>query len=290
MVKKCLMGVSAILVVALLVFGWEKTWSYVQGTREVLNQEADSGTPIKLESARIAALTQRESDGIIAREDKICALESRRRSMAQTVDEGKKKLRSEMAVLRQVRTLLEEKKPQYQIGRVSFTYAEVNADALDRVEAVGRMQEGTAADEALLADLDGAIKQGYSSLNEARKRIVTLKSGMARLEARDANAEARLELAKLSSAVAGDHLTADSELNKAVHNFEERVAQKERRAALRLNGATREFRIDYSAAIVTQEAASEIDRVLTNDATAKPTAVAPVPPCSATETLKVTGN
>jgi hypothetical protein len=285
--KKSVIAVGVVMVVTLLVFGWEKSWSYVQGTRSVLNQEADAGTPIKLESARIAALVQKESDAILAREDKICDLETRRRSMAQTVEEGKKGIRSEMAVLRQVKILLDEKKPEYQIGRATFTYAEVNSDALDRVATVRRMQEGIAADEVLLADLDGAIKQGYSSLNDARKRIVELKNGMARLEARNANAEVRLELAKLTNVVAGDQLTADSELKKAVQNFENRVAQKERQAVVRLNGANRQFRIDYSAAMVTQEATTEIERVLTNDATSKPTPPAPAAPRSASEALKI---
>lgn len=153
MFKKCSIAASAILALALLVFGFEKTWSYIEGTRSVLNHEADVNTPLKLESARIAALIQTESDAILAREEKVCDLETRRRSMAQAVDEGKKRLRSEVAVLKQVKTLLDEKKPSYQIGRASFTYAEVNADALDRVESVKRMQEGSAADETLLADL-----------------------------------------------------------------------------------------------------------------------------------------
>lgn len=112
---------------------------------------------------------------------------------------------------------------------------------------------------------------------------------MARLEARNENAEARLELAKVTSVVTGDRLMADGELKKALRNFEERVAQKEKQAAVRLKGANPQFRIDYSAAIVTQEAATEIERVLTNDTTAKPTPPAPAAPRSATEAIKVTG-
>jgi phage shock protein A len=232
---------------------------------------------MKLESARITALIQKENETILAYEDKICDLESRRDGTATSIVEASKKLAAEMDLLRRIRALLDEKQDRYTIGRSTYTYAEVNADALDRLESVRRMQETVAFNETLVADLDTAIKQGRGSLGEARKRLVELKSGVTRMEARNANADVRLEVVKLTNSIAGAPLSAESELEKAVRNYDRRVGQKERRAESRLNASNGQFRIDYSAAMVTQDASSEIGQMLGE--TSQETTV---PPASAT--------
>ena len=275
MLKKAIIAVGVIFVLMLLVFGWEKSWSYVQGTKQVLNDEADDRTPMKLESARITALIQKENETVLSYEDRICDLEARRDATARSIGEANRKLAAEMDLLKRIKALLDEKRDKYTIGRNTYTYAEVNADALERLEAVKRMQEGIAFNETLIADLDTAIKQGRGSLGEARKRLVELKSGVARMEARNANADVRLEVAKLTNSIAGAPLSADSELEKAVRNYDRRVGQKERRAESRLNASNGQFRIDYSAAMVTQDASTEIGQMLGE--TPQETDVPPVP-------------
>jgi hypothetical protein len=130
-----------------------------------------------------------------------------------------------------------------------------------------------------------AIEQARSSLGAARKRIVDLKNAMARLEVRDANADARLQVAKLTNAITGAQPTGDSELQKAVRNYEERVTQKERRGAVRLTAANGAFRIDY-AAMLTEEASGEIERVLSRGADRKPIPPVPAARPSAAEAVK----
>jgi len=285
MLKKVIIAVGVVFVLMLLVFGWEKSWSYVEGTQQVINQAADDRTPMSLENARITGLINKENSAILGYEDKICDLEARRDATARTVTEANKKLAAEMDLLKRIKTLLDEKRDKYTIGRNTYSYAEVNADALDRLETVKRMQESIAFNETLLADLDKAIKQGRGNLGEARKRLGELKNGVTRLEARNANADVRLEVAKLTNSIAGAPLSAESELEKAVRNYDRRVGQKERRAEYHLSASNGQFRIDYSAAMVTQDASSEIGQVL--DHASRSETVPPVPQTrpSATEAL-----
>jgi len=260
--KGILMGIAVVAVLAVLVFGLEKSWSYIEGTKQVINEEVDDRAPMRLESARVTSLVRKENEDVLAYEDKLCDLEARRDATARAVEEGRKRLQAEMDLLGRIKALLDEKRDQYVIGRNTYTYAEVNADALERLEGVKRMEEAITFNESLIRDLDQAIKQGRGSLAESRKRLAELKSAMTRLETRNTNADLRLEVAKLANAIAGAPLSADSELEKAFQNYERRVAQKERRAEARLVASNGQFRIDYSAAMVTQDAAGEIGRFL----------------------------
>ena len=286
MLKKIIVALGVIFLLMVLVLGWDKTWSYAQGTKQVLNQEADDRTPMKLEGARITALIEKENSNIIAYEDRICDLEARRGSTARAIEEANKKVNQEKKLLDRIKQMLDEKRDEYTIGRHTYSYPEINADALERLESVKRMQEDISFKESLLADLDRAIEQGRGSLGEAGKRVLELQNGMARLEARNANADVRLQVTKLTNAIAGAPLTADSELEKAIRNYERRVGQKERRAVSRLTASNGQFRIDYSAALVTQDASAEIGRLLHEESGGPGVSEAPASRPSAAESLE----
>ncbi len=254
--------VGVLFVLALIVFGWEKTVSYMAGTRRVLNAEADDRVPMQLERARIEALVQKQGEQILAFEDRVADLEGRREGMARAIQEANRKLSAERELLRRIKDLLQEGREQYSIGRQTYSFAEVNADALERLGRIQQMQEAIEFDEALRAELDVAIKQGISSLAESRGRLVELRSALVRLEQRNVNAEMRMQVAQLVNAITAAPLSADSELENAMRNYERRVGAKERRASARLAADSGQFRIDYSAVIITQDAAAEIDRFL----------------------------
>ena len=203
MLKKIIIAAAVVLVLAIVIFGWPKTWSYLCGTQQILNEEVDDRTPMRLESARITALIQKENEAVLSYEDSICDLEARRDSTMRAIEEARKKLQAEMDLLKRIKALLDEKREQYTIGRNTYTYAEVNADALERIEAVKRMQEDIAFKQSLVNDLDRAVKQGRGSLADAHKRLAELNNAMERLHARDANADVRLQVAKLTNAIAG---------------------------------------------------------------------------------------
>lgn len=287
MFRKVIIASGIIFVLMLLVFGWEKSWSYVKGTQQVLNAEADDRAPMKLESARITALIDKENEAVLGHQDKIDDLEARREATARSIAASQKNLAAEMELLRRIKSMLDKKEDKYTIGRNTFTYAEVNADALERLQAVKRMRETVAFNDTLLGDLDSAVKQGRASLGEANKRMDELKNALARLDARNVTADVRLEVAKLISSVAGAPLPADSELERAVRNYDRRVSQKERRAESHLNAGGGQFRIDYSAAVVTQDASSEIGQMLSDVPREMTVPAAPQTRPSAVDSLQI---
>ena len=279
MVKKILVTTAVLGGLVLLVLGWDKTWSYVKGTRQAINDQVDDNTPLSLEKSRIDTMIQEEQKNIFGFEDKVAELEARRDSAVRLIADARKRLAGEMELLKRIKGMLDGGNTSYQIGHSQYTRAEVNADALERIEAVKRIQETIDFNDSLRLDLDKAINQGRGSLAEARKRVGELKNAIVRLDVRDANAEVRLEMARLTSAIAGAPLTTDSELEKAVRNYDRRVGQKERRAASTLAGNGNPFRIDYSSSVVTENASAEITRlVAASENSAKPAAVETLPP------------
>jgi uncharacterized coiled-coil protein SlyX len=273
MFRKSIIAAVGIFSLAVVVLGWAKTSSYIAGTRQVLNEEANDRAPMRLERARIEALIEKEQQNVLAFDDRVADMDGRRNATYRAVEDANKALAIERTLLKKIKALLDEKRNTYTIGRNSYSYAEVNADALDRLEAVRRMQEDIAFQESLVADLECGIKQGRGSVGDAQKRLAELKNAMARLEVRNANADVRLEIAKLTSAIAGAPLCAQSELEGAVRNYDRRIGQKERQAQSRLSVTGGPFRIDYAAAVVTQDASMEIEKVLgetQQDATVPP--------------------
>lgn len=97
---------------------------------------------------------------------------------------------------------------------------------------------------------------------ECRKKLTELTNSLEQIRARNANADVRMEIAKLANSLAGSPLTADSELEKAFRNYERRVSQKERQAESRLSSGKANYRIDYDAAFVTENASEEIEKLL----------------------------
>ena len=263
--KTLIMAVGIVAVLALLVFGGEKTWSYLKGGRQVINEEVDKNSPMPLEAARVKSLVDTEANRILEYEDKVADLQARANSAERTIQDLGQKVESETVLLKKIKGMLELKQEKYNIGGRSYTFAEVNADALARLESVRGMQESIRLQESLLTDLEKAAKTGIGNLAVARKNQMELTNKISQLEARNSNADLKMEVANLTGAVGSSPFSPSSELEKSFRNYETRVAQKERRAESRLTmsaGNSGAPKIDYSTSVVTQDASKEISSFL----------------------------
>ena len=265
MVKKLIVGFIIVFSLSVIVLGWDKTVSYFEGAKEQANKELDEKVPMEFESSRIQALIRTENERIFDYEDRIGDLEGRQDSAKRKIDDAKKQLAGQMATLKKIKTLLDQKEEKYKIGNNIYSFAEVNNDALSRLKDVSNLKETIAFHESLVNDLDGAIKQGRGNLGECRKKLVELTTTVESLKARNANADIRMEVASLANSLAGAPLAADNELEKAFRNYERRVSQKESRATSRLNSGKANYRIDYDTAFVTEDAATEIGKFFGQD-------------------------
>ena len=275
MLRHIVIGIVIVAVLALLVFGAERSVSYVKGTRAIITERVDDSSPMVLEAARVRALMDSQSERILRYEDKTADLQARAELTAQSVTELHKRLSEQKQLLIRIKALLDEKKEAYVIGGHEYTRAEVNADALSRLEDSKRLQEEIEFQQSLLGDLNKAIDQGDKTLVAVRQKQHQLKDQLVRLEARNANADLRNEVATLTNSLASSPLTANSELEHAFQNYARRVAKKERRAGSRLSAASTRHLIDYSSSITTRDAASEISVFMSGEEATGPTRIGP---------------
>ena len=262
MMKKVAIAVAAVLVLSCLVFGFDKVSSWMGGTRQVINDRVDEGSPISLEVARIRWLIGRKREEMLSLEDRVVDLEGRHEHALRTLAALKKDLHGEKTLLGRIKVMLDARQETYRVGLHEYAFAEVNTDALERVEDCKRMAEAVALQESVVRDLRDAVEQGGRNLAKVRSKLHELEPKLARLEARDTNADIRAEVASLTESVQGSLFGADDELSAAFRNLERRVAGKERRATARLGSGRTTHRIDYTPVVVTEEASSEIARFL----------------------------
>ncbi len=280
--KSIVIVASIVLVLGLVVLGGEKTWSYAKGGQRMINEKVDQTSPMPLEAARIRALMDRENERVLQYEDKVLDLQGRAEATQKSVAEFTKKLDGEKQLIEQIGTLLAKRQERYLIGGHEYSLAEVNSDALGRVEACKKTQEDIEFQKSLLHDLNLAVEQGRQSLGEAKKKYTELGGQLARLETRNANADIRMEVATLTNSLTSAPVSGNSALEDAFKNYERRVAQKERRAVSRLAATNAPHLINYDSNMVTQDAVPEIDRFLKSSSAQPPSSQTPEtkPPAS----------
>jgi hypothetical protein len=255
--------VLAILVALVVgVFGWDKTRSYADAIPVTIQQKVDDTTPMVLEKNRIIVLIDQANKDILLHQDKICDLQARRDTLGREIDCATRKLCGEMELLKRIKEMLAEKCEKYQIGCKTYSLDEVNIDALERVKMVERLQEDIRLRKSLGEDMDRAIQQGQDNLVQSRKKLAELRNMLELLETREVTANIRLELARLTDSATGAPLSQDSELEKAIANYTQRIAKKERLAESHLTNGSGQARIDYTKVLAHQDAEKEIDRLL----------------------------
>jgi chromosome segregation ATPase len=245
-----------VIIAAAVVFGGEKLWSYARGGSAVLNHQLDTSTPTALEVARIRVLIDSQGQKIQKYDETLLDLQSRADAAARNIEALDNRLGGERQLLQQVKSMLDRGESVYLIGTRQYTREQVNTDALARLEQCKQMQEELAFQSALKGDLDAAIDQGRRNMADARRQHGQLTNQLARLEARDANADVRAEIAALTGAVQGAPVGQSSELERAFLNLERRVALKERRILAAGGNVQAAMLIDYSATHLPDDAAA----------------------------------
>jgi len=244
-----------------LILGLDKTRSYLKGTSQIVREEVDDYSPLRLQAARIRHLIGDTVQRIFIYEDKVSDLEGRAEIVERTVSDLRQKFRSEKQLLEKIKEMLESNRKEYMIGDATYTFKEVNADALLRLKAIEQIQENIVFQESLRQDQEKAITQGKAQLVKARMNQVSLKNKLEQLESRNVNADLQMEVAHMTADITGSLLTSDSELETAFANYERRVAMKERRVDARLIPSVSNL-INYEFGLDTQNAVSKIERFL----------------------------
>ena len=265
MLRNVLIGIAILAVLCVLVFGAERTWSYVKGGQKVITGGVDGNIPMPIEIGRAEALIESQGDSLFAYEDKVADLEGKANVQRRTITDLEEELAEEKRLLKVIKGRLDEKQETYTIGGHTWSFAQVSNDAIARVRHCCKMNEQLAFHRSILRDLEAGASQGGQNLAEARKQLVDLRHGLEQLKTRETNAAIRAEIASMANALNAGPFGPNSELENVMQNIERRVASQERRAEARLSPTQSGSMIDWHAEVVTEDASAEIGRLLESD-------------------------
>jgi len=273
--KRILITIGIIFSVMLLVFGAEKTVSYLKATRSSANDLADNNVPVKFELTRVKTLLETEARKISEFKIQLNELKGRADNTRQTIHEVEGQIASEKQILGQISELLDQKKTEYLIGGKTYTHSEVTMDADDRMRRLKSLSESLALQNEVLKDLNRTILSGEQNLDTAHQNLEKRVGDLARLEAQNTNADLKNEVARLTSSLDSGLLSPNSELDSAFQNYNRRSLMKDLQAETkRTMGSPQQTRIDYSTTGTPRETGDRI-RSFLDDLDKKPVPASP---------------
>jgi predicted nucleic acid-binding Zn-ribbon protein len=206
MIKKSLMGVGGLGLLAVLFFGWDAA-SYVRTSFGWVKDSVKSQVPMEFEIERARRMVKnlvpdiRKNMHVIAQEEvEIERLDKQITQTRGTMDKD----RTEMLKLK---TDLATAQPVYQYGGRSYTVQQVKLDLANRFERY-KTHDATLAS---LQEIQGARRKG---LDAARQKLEGMIAAKRQLEVDVENLEARFKMVEVAQTTAPFNLD-DSQLGRA---------------------------------------------------------------------------
>ncbi|MCG2661715.1 MAG: hypothetical protein L6437_15895 [Kiritimatiellae bacterium] len=164
MTAKTLIIVGIVIAcLVLFVFGKE-TMSYFLGARQYANTAIKESIPPEFEIARLKSMLNRLDTVIEKRRSALVEMQLQAEALEKEVENRKARLSNDKALLQRVAQMLAEKHESYVIGGITYSFAEVDADALIKAE---RFKQ----DKYLLIIRKKTLVQFGTAINDARKLI-----------------------------------------------------------------------------------------------------------------------
>ncbi|MCD4654612.1 PspA/IM30 family protein [bacterium] len=266
--KTIISVIAGALLFCVVIFGGEKTWSYFQGGKSVINNEVDKHSPMPLEFERLKSLISNMQEKTIDYEVKLTEFGARARSTGHKIAELKRNLDIEKQILSVVKSRLETKKNTYLINGCRYSYHEVAKDALARVSSCKKLEEQITFEHSLLNEYRNGEVTGRKNFKKAEKKLEELKTNYQKLKIENEIADTKLDIAKMTATISMDPFGTGSELEKTWSGIVKRIEEKKVRANRTLADHNSGVFIDYSEAVSMQDASSEIEQYLSGTSVA----------------------
>lgn len=229
--------IVGIVIACLVVFIFGKeTISYFGGARHYANAAVKDNIPPEFEIARLKSMLNRLDSVIEKRRSALVDMQLQAETLEKEIVNRKAKLAAEKAVLQRVAQMLAEKQDSYVIGGITYSFAEVDADAVIKAERFKQDQEMLAIREKTLVQFVPAINESRKMISNAEIERQQLGNAVDQLALRAAQFQtmSRIETGKDAS---GESLgKAYNDIQKAIGELEHRMEKGERILAMKKAG------------------------------------------------------
>lgn len=238
---------AAALLLTSLLLGPTTVVSHLRATREVVRNELQGMSHDVQEAARIRVLLRDMVGQLLDYQGKIEDVSVRAEAAETAAQRARRELDKQQELLTRAKGLLDEGRPQYQIGGKTYTRQQLCDDANVRLAQSKQLQATLALQDEIGAKLRAAERQGRANLRKAEQLKLERESELKELETRLANAGLLQKVNELAGNLGDDPLGPQTELGEAFAEFRKRTRTAERQAdylAVESNGG---LLVDWNA-------------------------------------------
>lgn len=225
-IKSIAIGALVVLALAAVILGPQKVRSHVLAGRDRISAGVDDVSSDAQEAARIQVMLRGFDEDVLEYQDKLADVESQLVEDRRAVQRLETEIGNQRDILAKEREMLKQDKPSYQIQGKAYSRRQVEEDALSRISHAKSLEQQLDLKRQVVVSLEAALSDGRTNLGKAmtarREKVEELKV----LEARLRNARVLSQVAEIAKDLGEAPLTP---LGKALHHFEKRVRDAERR-------------------------------------------------------------
>ena len=199
--KTKILSIAIIAGLFLLIFGWDRTYSYITTGKRIFGKQVDEAMPFFVEIERAQSMVDELEEAVWEYQEKLVGIQVDMEYLMVEVSSKEKQLEEDRMLLEHISGLLEKKQDEYFINGKKYSYKEVSDDALDRAK-VYRSQAGclkTKRDNLKVMEDTARLLEKEISVAQSKKQ--EFENVIVRLRAKHSHIEARKELAFLSDGI-----------------------------------------------------------------------------------------
>jgi len=232
-----------IVCLALFVFGRE-TLSYLAGAREYTGAAVKDRIPAEFEISRLNTMLAKLDSTIENRRSALVDMQLQAEALEREIGKRQQDLSRDRLALEKAAVLLEKKQETYTVGGLTYTYAEVDADARIKAERFRQDADMLATRRDTLAQSSRAITDTRDVLSNAEVERQRLANDIERLEIRAVSLKTTSQITPAHMARTDASLgTAYEDIQQAVQELEHRLTKGERLIEVRRSDSAG---IDYA--------------------------------------------
>ncbi len=228
--KKKVLVVAVVALVAVGIFGRATAWGYLAGMRDSIKALVSKHTPTTMDVSRIEALIKKEAVKVEDFYGKIADLSDKIKGEQEKIVKINAELKEQKHGLTVARGLIGERKEVYFVGFRNRTLLEIEHDASARIKYVKALESQLVLSNTLIDVLSKTERNCRATLAEARKNILEKEVVLKQMMAREINAEIQAQANALSQSLVGisDSILNHSELKEAMDIYAKKITRMER--------------------------------------------------------------
>ena len=245
--KTKVLSIAIVAGLFLLVFGWDRTYSYITTGKKIFGKQVDEAMPFFVEIERAQGMVYDLEEAVWEYQEKLAGIQVDIGYLREEISTKEKQLDKDRMLLEQISGLLEKRQDGYFINGKKYSYRDVSDDALDRARVYRSQKECLKTKRDNLRVMEDTARVLEKEISVAQSKKQEFENVIARLRAKHSHIEAKKELAFLSDGINIREFRKNHfvRINQILKNLEKRQERSERLLDAVMGLRASSGRVDY---------------------------------------------